>query len=378
VPSPSADTLGPVHDDLPSPDDRLSEASLLIGLLEYDRAEELLRSALRDAELHRDDERASRGYEALGTIATRRGREAEARRLLERALELAGDADPVEREMLYWELARICSGLGEPDRAVEILERAVALFDEDDDLAARVTLQVALSYAYTDGGAYGRAGAVLADLMQRGAEELDARARGRINYARGRLSAMLGYVDQAVEHSALAIEAYEEAGNEYAVADALLLHANALLDASRTDEAWDVLARAQRLYGPKPSAVDTGFLLTAIARCHLQRGEAQDAVDVARQAIEQLGDLSMVAQLGDAYVVLARAYDELGDVPGADRAYTTAIDLLQRQQGWYRELSRAYRWYGKFLRRQGRDGAAMEMLEKAGDISLRLEEMLER
>ena len=70
----------------------------------------------------------------------------------------------------------------------------------------------------------------------------------------------------------------------------------------------------------------------------------------------------MVAELGDAYLVLARAYDELGELDSADRAYGTAIDLLRRQRGWYRELSKAYRWYGKFLRRtrphRGGDGDA--------------------
>lgn len=95
-------------------DERLADASLLIGLLEYDQADELLRGVLRNARAAGDDQLASRALEALGTIATRRGREAEARRLMEQALELAGDADPVEREMLYWELARVCSGSATP------------------------------------------------------------------------------------------------------------------------------------------------------------------------------------------------------------------------------------------------------------------------
>jgi tetratricopeptide (TPR) repeat protein len=357
------------------PGERLDEASLLIGLLEYDSADELLRGVVREAEQLGDDALASRAYEALGTIATRRGREAEARRLLERALDLAGEANPVEREMLYWELARVCSGLGDPDRAVEILEGAVGLFDDEADLAARVTLQVALSYAYMDQGTYGRASAAIAQLVQRGAEELDARARGRINYAFGRLSIVLGRNDQAVEYTGRAVEAYREAGNEYALADGLLIHAHTLLDAMQTEAAAAALAEARILYGPKPGAVDLGFLQVEEGRYHLQRGDPGEAAARARGAIELLGDLSMVAELGDAYLVLARAYDELGDGPRADRAYSTAIELLTRQRGWYRELAKAYRWYGKFLRREGRDGAAMEMLERAGDISLRLEEL---
>ncbi len=56
-------------------DDRLQEAQLLIGLLEYDRADELLRGVLRDADAGGDDATASLVLEALGTIATRLGRE---------------------------------------------------------------------------------------------------------------------------------------------------------------------------------------------------------------------------------------------------------------------------------------------------------------
>jgi tetratricopeptide (TPR) repeat protein len=359
-------------------DERLADASLLIGLLEYDQADELLRGVLRDARAAGDDQLASRALEALGTIATRRGLDAEARRLMEQALELAGDADPVEREMLYWELARVCSGLGDPDRSVEILERAVSLFDEDADLKARITLQVALSYAHTDNGHYGRAGDALADLIQRGAQDLDARSRARINYASGRLNLVLGRGDQAIDHAARAVEDYREAGFEYGLADALLFYAHALLDGGQTEAAGVALEEARALYGPKPSAVDVGFLHTDEARYHLQRGEHELAIESVREAIDHLGDLSMVAELGDAYLVLARAYDELGELDSADRAYGTAIDLLRRQRGWYRELSKAYRWYGKFLRRTGRTEAAMEMLERAGDISLRLQEMLER
>ena len=97
-------------------DDRLQEAQLMIGLLEYDRADELLRGVLRDADAAGDDATASLALEALGTIATRRGREAVARDLLVEAIARGGMPDPAERTQLYWDLARIHSGLGEAGR----------------------------------------------------------------------------------------------------------------------------------------------------------------------------------------------------------------------------------------------------------------------
>ena len=47
---------------------------------------------------------------------------------------------------------------------------------------------------------------------------------------------------------------------------------------------------------------------------------------------------------------------------------------LLRQNGWLRELAKAYRWYGKFLRRTGRPEAAMDALEQASDLSLRVKQ----
>ncbi len=44
-----------------------------------------------------------------------------------------------------------------------------------------------------------------------------------------------------------------------------------------------------------------------------------------------------------------------------------AVDLLRLQSGWPTDLAKAYRRYGKFLRRRGRVEDALGMLEAAGD-----------
>ena len=167
-----------------------------------------------------------------------------------------------------------------------------------------------------------------------------------------------------------AVEVGRLAGEEYFLANALHTHAHLLLDDMRTEEARLALAEARALFGPRPSAVDLGFVLVEEARCELQAARPEEAATAARQAIELLGDQSAPGELGEAYLVLARVYDERGDIDRADRAYTSAIASLRRQNGWHRELARAYRWYGKFLRRAGRTEAAIELLEQAADLSL--------
>ena len=49
--------------------------------------------------------------------------------------------------------------------------------------------------------------------------------------------------------------------------------------------------------------------------------------------------------------------------------YRLAIDSLERQTGWPTELAKAYRRYGKFLRRRGQPEEAMRMLELASDTA---------
>jgi tetratricopeptide (TPR) repeat protein len=74
-------------------------------------------------------------------------------------------------------------------------------------------------------------------------------------------------------------------------------------------------------------------------------------------------------RVGEAHLVLARVQDELGEMERADAAYTAAISSLQRQADGAPALARAYRHYGKFLKRLGRAEAALEAFELAADLA---------
>ena len=86
-------------------------------------------------------------------------------------------------------------------------------------------------------------------------------------------------------------------------------------------------------------------------------------------AIELMGDLSVPGLLGLAQLTIARVHEASGDTDRADRAYRSAVEALRRQNGWKTDLAKAYRRYGKFLRVQGRDALALEMLEHAADLT---------
>ena len=346
------------------------DSGMLIGLGRLDEADELLRTALREAEPAGDRAARSRALEGLGVIATRRGRDTVAVELFEQALEAAGDSppSPAERLTLYWELARSYAATGRPDRAVDLLERALSAIPEPDpDDQTVLELRLALAHALIDQGAYGRAETTLVDAM-RWSDGGDGRGRARVEYTLARLYAATGRSDHALAYATRAVEGWQRVGDEWHLAGSHLLLAHALLDCGAGDRAERHLAHARHHYWSGLTSTDDGFLRVEQARLALQRGQLDEAAAEARRAIEQLAGSSSPGEIGDANLVLARALEGLGVADGAEQAYGAAIDSLTRQNGWRCELGRAYRWYGKFLKARGRAEAALVALERAAEL----------
>ena len=350
----------------------LTDASLLIGLGRLDEADRVLSETLDQATAAGDDESAARALEGLGTIATRRGQEARALELFEQAIVRGGRPDPVERESLYTNTARLRSFSGDAAGAValieECLDRVSSAADADSAVVAHYS--ITLSYAYADAGQYGRASSVLAGVLRNDGEDLDLQVRRRLYYALTRLNMNIGRTDQAVEYSEKNLETalIIDLGDVF---EAYLQCAHVRLDANDTERAGSYLAQA-RLHAPDPlGSVDAGFLLVEEARYSLQQGDHDSALARASAAAELLADdPSGPGQSGLAHLVIARVHDDRGEDEPADRHYRTAIDSLQRQTGWPNELAKAYRRYGKFLRRRGQLDEAMAMLELASDTSV--------
>ena len=347
----------------------LTDASLLIGLEQFDDAERVLAQLLEQAEEAGDDQLASRALEGLGTIATRQGLEAQALELFERALAAAGEADPADREALYLTTARLRAYGGNPCGAVRLLEDVLARIESqpDHDMALFAHYAITLSYAYADSGDYGKAGTVLARVLRDGGEELDLRVRQRLYYALTRLNINTGRTDQAVEYGRKTVDLTVSARLEEFLFESHHQLAYTLLDAGDTEEAGRYLEQA-RAYVEGP--LDEGFLEVELARYALQLGDLPGAVEHSEAAVERLADRAVPGVLGRAYLVQARAYEAMDEPARADRAYLMAIDALEQQTGWPTDLAKACRRYGKFLRAQGRLEAAMRMLERAGDAGL--------
>jgi tetratricopeptide (TPR) repeat protein len=355
-----------VHESL------LTDASLLIGLGRLDEADRVLSEMLDQATAVGDEELAGRALEGLGAVASERGLEAQALQLYEQAIARGGRPDPVDRESLYTHTARLRSFSGDAGGAVALIEECLGRVSSvpDADPAVIAHYSITLSYAYADAGQYGRANSVLAGVLRTGGEDLDLRVRQRLYYALTRLNMNIGRSEQARQYSEKNLETAIALDSDH-VFFAYLQCAHVRLDANDTELAGRYLVEARRRAPDPLGSVDAGFLLVEEARFSLQQGDHDTALSRASAAVELLADdPSGPGQSGLAQLVIARVHDDRGDADAADRDYRLAIDSLERQTGWPTDLAKAYRRYGKFLRRQGHPDEAMRMLELASDTAV--------
>ena len=347
----------------------LLDAAMMIRRGELDDAEELLRGVLREAEVNGDAQRMSEAYEGLGAVADERGDLTEAIGLLEQARDAGSPPDPAERVELFGRLFQLYRRSGDVARALALLQDCLAQLRREPVLDATKVVRYAvwLSHAYTEAGDPARAADVLGSALADGGSQVDLRSRAAAQYELSRRLAAAGEVEHALRSADRALSLYELDEDNRALSEAHLAYAQRLLDLGDA-EAGRHLAAARNLLGAQPSPTDHGRILVEDARQALLLGDAATAAQQAAQAVRALreGD---GAHLGDAHLVLARVQDELGEVERADAAYAAAIEAIRTQDASGRDLARAYRWYGKFLKRIGRAEAALEAFELAADLA---------
>lgn len=349
----------------------LLDAMVLGRMGRLEESEELLRGVLREAEVNGDGERMSEACEGLGVLAAERGDDREARRLLEQALEVGTPPDPAQRVQLYGRLQEIYRRSGDVARALALLQDCIARLGREAtaDEAKVVRYSLWLSEAYAEAGAFARSASALAEALADRAQGVDLASRAASQYAISRSHAAAGALDQAIRFSDRALALYELADDNRALGEAHLTYAQRLLDQGDTEEAANHLRAAREVFGPAAEPVERGRLLVEEARHALQVGNGEEAVRYATEAVTVLDGAAADGRVGEAHLVLARVQDELGELERADTAYAAAIASLQRQPDGAPALARAYRHYGKFLKRLGRAEAALEAFELAADLA---------
>jgi transcriptional regulator with XRE-family HTH domain len=341
---------------------RLAEAELRLRLDQDDVDVEDLEEILRESEALGDAVGATRARIVLGLIASRAGDNRKVTAYLEPALD---SIEPSSRPDVYATLGRAYAAGGEPAKAVELFEHGLAGTEREspDDVAAQIRFATYLSYALTDLGELDRARGVVQDALERGEDAIDPYTRVRLYWSLGRISLESGKPLIALDHFRRAVALLEATEDTLHLARAHLSVAGSALATAAPDDAERHLRSAEVLLGPKPEPIDRVMLLRMRAELAARRGDCDTAVQLGGEAANAAADLP--AQRGLALSAQAQGL-ALANDERADGVYREAIELLLTH-GTRRDRAEAVRAYARYLRASGRDGEALDVLERLTD-----------
>jgi len=195
----------------------------------------------------------------------------------------------------------------------------------------------------------------------------DAYSRVRLYWSLARLADLQHHPAAALDYIRRAIALLDVTDDTLHLARAHLLCGSILMSQDRAADAGRHFDLAEQLFGAHPEPEDIANLYTDQAKRAIALGEGDDAVRRARAAIDAVGD-EYPRERGNALWALAEGLALTGDTDGAHDAFQKATSLLEKQ-GHRRDYVEAYRAWGKFLRRAGREEEALEVLEKAADLA---------
>ncbi len=350
---------------------RLADAELELRLADdVAGAEQKIVAILDEALAAGDGDSAVRARVALGLAASHRGNHLEAAERLEAAVADERVPPPHARPDLYMTLGQSYAALGAPERAVRLFEGCLEKIAADvpEDVAAQIRYATLLSYALSDSGDYDRAGEVVQNALAKADDQTDPYTRVRLYWSLARLRALEGRSAEGLDYIRSAIALLKATDDTVALARAYLLAAGVELRDRSTADARRHLELAERLLGHSPERIDVGMLRTGQSRLAELEGDADTAVERAREALAMLGDFHGDTQ-GAAVHALASGLALQGDETGANDNYRRAVDLLTVHGRRVDAGEAAIEW-ARFLQERGREEEAEPILRRAYDLGV--------
>lgn len=347
---------------------RLADLELAIRLGESEGTEDALKAAISEAEAAGDRQSASRARAALATLAQARRDYLTAVQLLEAALQ--GEAfDPVEHIELYANLGQAYSFAGRSQDAVQLFEECIDACVTAGDGAAEARYATLLSYVLSDMGDLARAEEVVQNALERVDKSADPYMRVRLYWSMARLAHTEGRESVALSNVRKAIALLQATEDTLNLARAHILAAYITLSREDCDAATRHLDEAERLFGASVAQQDRFEITTQRARVAALRGDASQAVALGRMAVELAGT-DAPADRGQALAALADGLALSNDTAGARDAYAEAVSILEEQGRW-RHAATACRSWGRLLRQMGAETEALDVLDRAAELSMR-------
>jgi len=344
-------------------DRRLGDAELELRLdRDLERAEAVFRAELDPRSgLDPDEMLAARAEAGLGLLAWRRSKLRETIRHLEAATK-SGYLHPASHPELYQVLGEAYTAYGAPAKAIDLFERCLADLPEgarDGAIAVPFLNYLALAAsALGDGERVRRA---LAEANERAGDSGVPQARisfywtlARSLWGEGRSQAARDAVERA-------IDLLESTEDTVQLARARILFAEMLTIEGEFAEAEAHVEAAARGLGAAADETDLGLLRAEQAKVAAARGEADSALQYALDAERLLAD--DVRYGGMKWHALAAARAAAGDVEAAVGSYRKALQVLEERSQW-REAAHVARELVRFLRAEGRESEAWEVLDR--------------
>lgn len=291
--------------------------------------------ALRlSAHLAREEGEIDHALDACDRALVRAGRD-------EAMLSVRGDVLTL-RGMLLRRVGRLDEACENGAEAVVIFRRLSRRRDEAAALSA-LSVSLASSGSFED-----------AIALSRASIELDREAGVRVGFGYklsnlGQLYAELGDVQSATAYLERALEVFEVLGSSLGHADALTAFARVVFDARGDFEVAEALLdRARQLAGRFESHYDLAQERLARARLAIARGHYDDALAVAREAVDEARISGVVTYVADGLAVEAEAlallgrYEEARDSAFAAQTLLHTTSHVERAEALYASLHHAF------------------------------------
>jgi transcriptional regulator with XRE-family HTH domain len=347
---------------------QLADLELALRLGDPADVERQLEGLLVDALAAGDSNATLRARVALATVAMERADWKTSAQLLEAAIE--GEAfAPQDRYEIYAYLGRSYAFSGRSQDAVELYERCIEAIGDSGDATLEARYATHLSYALTDLGELGRAEDVVAHALHRLNETHDPYMRVRLYWSLARLAHAEGRASVALTNVRKAIALLQATDDTLHLARAHILASGITLSRGDADGAEDHLNRAEQLLSTPAAAEDVVEITIQRSRIAALRSDGEPAVELARRAVELNSGKSPIDE-GRAFFALGDGLALTGEQVGADEAYRRAAELLEQQHQW-RDATNACRAWAKMLRERGSEEQALDVLERATELSMR-------
>jgi tetratricopeptide (TPR) repeat protein len=339
-------------------EDELVAADVAMRLDDQETAERLFAEALEQAATPDEQARALAG---LGQLAFRQGDPHGAIERLEaaRALPTRGQREDVAAADT---LGRAYAMVGELESAIAIFESSLAKARERDDFMDGVRFSVLLANALIDNGSFPRAEELLGETLAAVQDSRDPLLHARLFWSQSRLHALKNDSRAASRYARKALDILELTEHTYYTARAHQLLAHVEIDRGDAEQGLELARKARELLGESGNGLEHAVFSLEEARALAKLGHREEAASMAMGISGRLAEAAP-QDAGRAYALLAEIYDEIGQRERAIELYELSAQLLEVAPNRY--LVHSYSRLAELLEASGRKDDALKVLKKA-------------